>query len=160
MERDKAWTDAVEAFNTARAEFYEPYDPLGRRIREGDRAAMDAAVGFLEADPWCFRSGYVKEELMSALANAALPGDLRVRLQAVVLHRLTHREPRLLPATGRLAARVWDDALSRTVSDMTARGTPDQREDAAAVLHAAEQHQRTVAGRRRKSEEARDVGRT
>lgn len=144
--RDAAWRDAAEAFNAAVAAFYEPFTGLARRIRDGDRAAMDEAVRFLEADPWCFRSGYLKEELMTALANAALPSDLRNRLRAVVLHRLRHREARLLRPTGRLAANVWDDGLERQVRELAAAGTAEEREGAAAVLRAVEQRRRTLAG--------------
>jgi hypothetical protein len=147
-ERDAAWRDAADALQQAVSAFYEPLTGLPRRIRDGDRTAMDDAVRFLEADPWCFRSGYVKEELMTALANAKLPEDLRGRLQAVVLRRLTHREPRLLRPTGRLAANVWDDALARQVTELAATGGGEEREDAAAVLQAVAQKERTVAGQR------------
>lgn len=147
---DAAWRDAAEAFHQALTAFYEPFTGVARRIRDGDRTAMEDAVRFLEADPWCFRSGYLKEELMTALANATLPDDLRDRLQAVVLHRLSHRESRLLRPTGRLASNVWSDSLERHVTELAATGTAEQREDAAAVLQAVDQKQRTVAGQRPK----------
>ena len=105
---------------------------------------MDEALRFLEADPRCFRSGYLKEELMTALANVTVAGDLRGRLQGVVLHRLT---------LGSHGSSALPGDLPRTcgrVSELTATGTHEQREDAAAVVQAVDQKQRTVAGQRSK----------
>ncbi|MBW3614422.1 MAG: hypothetical protein KY439_03820 [Actinobacteria bacterium] len=150
-DRDRAWRDAAAAFRAACDAFYEPFTGLGRRIREGDRAAIDDAVRFLEADPWCFRSGYVKEELMTALANAPLPGDVLPRLRAVIIHRVTHREPRLLRPTGRLAASVCNDELALQLSDLLVAGGDEQRHDAEAVLRAVEHKRRTLAGQSARS---------
>lgn len=159
-EHDAAWRDAADAFHRAVNALYEPFTGIGRRIRDGDRAAIDEALRFLEADPWCFRSGYLKEELMTALANTTLPDDLRGRVQGVVLHHLANREPRLLRPTGRLAANVWDEALAREVIQLGEDGTPEQREDAGALLRAVEHKYRSLAGGWRKAHEGGDTAKT
>src|SRR5262245_57270866 len=59
------WHDAVETLHSSiqaayAPDFWESYD----RLRAGDLAGMEAAVAFLESDPWFFRSGYIKESLI------------------------------------------------------------------------------------------------
>jgi hypothetical protein len=143
---DQAWALATKRLEKAIRAFYAPFTGLGRAIRAGERDAVDSAVRFLEADPWCFRSGYVKAELMSALANAPLGDDDKRRLHGVVLNRLKRREPRLLRPAGRLAANVWDDDLSREIDRLVANGTEGKRADADAVRHAVEHKKRSIAG--------------
>lgn len=143
---DQAWALAARRLGEAIRDFYTPFTGLGRAIRAGERDAIDSAVRFLEADPWCFRSGYVKAELMGALANAPLRDDENRRLQGVVLNRLKRREPRLLRPTGQLAANVWDDELAREIDRLIANGTEAERADAEAVRHAVEHKRRSIAG--------------
>ena len=143
----RAWSAAAEAFKEARRCFYRPYEGLGSRIRRGDRAAIDDAVGFLEADPWCFRSGYVKAELMGALANCRLPGDARDRLRRVVLHRVMNPEPRLGRPVGQLAHNVWDESLASQVRAIAEHGAVGQRDVALAMVRAVEHKRQTLAGR-------------
>ena len=148
-EAERAWRATARTSAEATRAFYARFTGLARPIRAGDRGAIDAAIQFLEADPWCFRSGYVKAELMSALAHAPLGDDDRRRLRAVVGNRVRHREPRLLRPTGRLAASVWDDGLAIQIGRLLADGDDAQRADAAAVLETVEQMRRTTAGQRR-----------
>lgn len=143
-----AWMAAIGAFENAKDAFYRPFNGLSRRIREGDASALEESVMLLEADPWCFRSGYLKAEVMKALANVPLPEDARARLRRVVVHRLNHREPRLLRPASQVAAAVWDESLAETVDAILRTGTASQREDAAALLSAVAQKRRTIAGQR------------
>ena len=55
-------------------------------VRENNPEAIDAAIEFLEADPWCFRSGYAKGRLMRHLAQIEPTPDQLARLVNIVLH--------------------------------------------------------------------------
>lgn len=145
-EADRVWALAAEMLGEATRAFYAPFSGLGRAIRAGDGDAVDSAIQFLEADPWCIRSGYVKAELMSALANAPLGDDEKRRLQGVVLNRVKRRQPRLLRPTGRLAANVWDVDLAREIDRLVVDGTEAERADADAVKHAVDHKRRSIAG--------------
>jgi hypothetical protein len=57
-------------------------------LRRGDPMAVEAAVRFLEADPWFFGSGYGKQKIIRRLVQLDLAPDLRARLQNVVLARV------------------------------------------------------------------------
>ena len=87
------------------AGFWKDYEQL----RAGDAAGLESVVRFLEADPYFFRSGYVKVMLIRAIKPPLLkPGDI-ARLQSVVLSLVDCRDDRDFRAFCRLAKKV-DDA--------------------------------------------------
>jgi hypothetical protein len=47
-------------------------------LRRGERTACEAALVFLEVDPWCFRSGYEKADLMKGVAHLELSAGERL----------------------------------------------------------------------------------
>jgi hypothetical protein len=104
-------------------------------VRSGDPAAVDAAVQFLLADPYHFRSGYLKERLWRWLANLPLNASARNRLERAALSYLDRRICRefammckAMPRIGRV--QFW--------SQVAARALPaDAGSDAASVKRAA-----------------------
>jgi hypothetical protein len=106
------WRDAAANFHVELHALYDPLENTKQGLREGDVAAAEDALSFLAADPWCFRSGYMKSDLMHLLANRMVDHIERSRLQIVVLQRIANPQPRLLRATARLAAAVWDEPLA------------------------------------------------
>lgn len=67
-------------------------DRLEVRLQEPH--AIEHAIVFLEADPWCHRSGYEKQWILRALAHADLSPTQLLRIEAALLHllRLDRRE--------------------------------------------------------------------
>jgi hypothetical protein len=63
-----------------------------RRLKDHDPGAIESAVAFLEVDPFFFRSGYIKEDLLEHLRWAPLDQDQKRRLQQVILARI--RDPK------------------------------------------------------------------
>jgi hypothetical protein len=59
-------------------------DDIVDRVRHNDPGGVDDALTFLEADPWCMRSGYGKERILHALGRAQLDGAQRRRAVTVV----------------------------------------------------------------------------
>jgi hypothetical protein len=59
---DQAWARAAAEFNEACRLFYEPYEGILAGVRNGRSEAIEEAVRFLLADPWCHRSGYLKAD--------------------------------------------------------------------------------------------------
>ncbi len=111
---------------------------------------------FLEADPWCFRSGYMKAELMHRLANGPDLDAHRRRLHDVVGRRLTDPQPRLLRHAARLAAAVWDDDLRQRVDQLPCP-EPARAHHVRLFLHLVEQRLRTE-GRTLDGRPGRDSG--
>lgn len=118
--RSAGFVDAVRRF-------YEPFDECGRALRQGDDHAIGVALEFLEADPRCYRSGYMKADLMHALTRRPIPDVYRDRIQTVVLHRIRNLEPRLWRHTVRLAAAVWDETLDRRLDVLVTEGVLAER---------------------------------
>ncbi|MDQ6727488.1 MAG: hypothetical protein M3066_15155 [Actinomycetota bacterium] len=143
---DAAWREAAAAFHVALAAFYEPYDAVLAGVKTGRLDAIETAIEFLVEDPWCFRSGYLKAELMHALANAHLPVHVTTDLRRVVLRRVSDPQPRLLRYAGQLAANVWDDELESELRRLEADGSGRERQAAARVIGGARQRLRSLAG--------------
>lgn len=62
-------------------------------VRQGDHDAIAEALLFLEADPYCFRSGYMKKKLCSALRHAPLVREERHRIRELVLKAVNIQRP-------------------------------------------------------------------
>lgn len=141
---DKKWHEAAMAFRSAVEAFYAPYEEVLAGVRAGRRDAIEEATRFLVADPWCFRSGYLKAELMHALANTTLPSHVHEPLREVVLHRITDRQPRLLRYAAQLAASLWDEELEAKVTRIEVEGSPEQRRAAAQLRAGAHNRIRSL----------------
>ncbi len=147
-----AWRNAAAAFNEAVQAFYAPYEAVKRGIKAGSSDSIEQAVQFLLADPWCFRSGYLKAELMHALANTDLPARALGPLREVVLTRLKHPQPGLMRPTVQLAARVWDSRLKTAVRALADGGTDRDVQAARRVIEGVEHKRRTIAGVARRAD--------
>lgn len=70
----EAWKRSVALFHEAFREMYPAsFEDRLELLRDGRAGGDDLqwALTFLEADPWCFRSGYVKERLLRYLPRMA-----------------------------------------------------------------------------------------
>jgi hypothetical protein len=87
-----------------------------RRLKEGNASGMTAAVKFLEADPWFFRSGYTKAELIRYLIRIELPRSIEDRLRIVVLAVVDQGDRREFRHYCRLARKVDSPRLQEELS--------------------------------------------
>jgi hypothetical protein len=101
------WHQAAARFHAAIRDAYPPgFWADIKRLREGDMGGLETAVAFLEADPWFFRSGYVKEMLIRLVRRMELPKAYAGRLEKVVLAVVDGRGRREFPDFCRLARKV------------------------------------------------------
>ena len=129
-------------------------------LASGHVRFIDTAIAFLEADPWFFRSGYEKQNLIRHLKRAQLSEAQRMRLARVVLaaidghaggvpgrhaggvpghaggvrekgHRVEFRH------FGRLACGIWSDFLDAEVAGRMQSPDPGIRRRATWVAEAA-----------------------
>jgi hypothetical protein len=103
-----AWQNATRAFHAAYDELAFP-GGLEREfvlLEKGEPEAIEMAVRFLEANPWYFRSGYHKENILKLLRRYPLSEDQCERLRKVILDRVRGRPVREMRAYARLAPKV------------------------------------------------------
>lgn len=146
----KTWHDAAATFRSAVEAFYGPYEQVLAGVRAGKSNSVEEATRFLVADPWCFRSGYLKADLMHALANVALPDHIIPPLREVILHRISDRQPRLLRYAAQLAANVWDKSFETQIMRLEQDGSPAEQRAAAQVSAGARQRLRSLDGQVRR----------
>jgi len=96
-----AWREACAEFHRSFESLaypggFGPYDALAK----GDQNAVEAAVTFLEADPWFFRSGYMKEYLWKHLKKYDLSVVHRGRLESSAIGYLSRQVQREFWAMG------------------------------------------------------------
>jgi hypothetical protein len=101
VDADRA--DQAETAHGAVMDFEALVDDIVERVRHRALHGVDDALTFLEADPWCFRSGYAKERLLRALGSAELTEPQRRRGAAVVRSYVLGPDRREFRPVGNLA---------------------------------------------------------
>ncbi len=91
-------------------------------LKAQDTEAIEMAVRFLEADPWFFRSGYIKAELLGRLRTAPLNDDQLERLRRIVLDRIDGPGRREFRRYARFARRLDTPDFRAAVSDRVHSG--------------------------------------
>jgi hypothetical protein len=126
------WLAACEEFHSRYEQLCFPGGgAMLARVRVGDPEAVETAVQFLLADPYHFRSGYLKGRLWRWLANLPLGESARNRLERAAMSYLDRRICRefwvmckAMPRIGR--AHFWSQVAERALAS----------DDAAAVQRA------------------------
>lgn len=77
-----------ESIARVQAAFQALYSPAWERIvralQQGEKWAIEPAIVFLEAKPFCFRSGYATEDLCVYLSRIPLAPNQQKRLRRLV----------------------------------------------------------------------------
>jgi hypothetical protein len=103
-EHTAAWQKAALAFRTEYDKLAFP-GGLSREfelLRGGDVTAIEMAIRFLEANPWFFRSGYYKVDILKSLRKHPLSDEQRARMRTLILKRVRDRPVREMRAYARL----------------------------------------------------------
>jgi hypothetical protein len=137
---ESLWHAAAKACHDAVAAAYLPgfwdsYDGL----RACDSAGLEPAVAFLEADPWFFRSGYIKGYLIGYIKRVDLPPEFVPRLRRVVLAAVDGCDHREFRSYCRLARKVDAPELRAALVERLTSADPRTRRHARWVLDACEQ---------------------
>ena len=75
-------------------------------LRMGDATAIEMGIRFLEANPWFFRSGYYKADILKLLRKHPLSDKQCARMRTVILERVRDRPVREMRAYARCAPKV------------------------------------------------------
>jgi hypothetical protein len=111
------------------------WDACGR-LKRGDPGGLETAIGFLEADPWFVRSGYLKADLTRFVGRVALSADDRERLGRVVCAVVDRGDRREFRRYCRLARAVDTPALRAELGARLGQADAGIRRRSAWVLSA------------------------
>jgi hypothetical protein len=128
------WERSVARFWRAEREMY-PEDLNNRvaAVASGEPEAVEWALTFLEVDPWCFHSGYLKVRLLRRIANIDRGAAAASRLRALIVQvGLTPRSRNEFKAYLRLARRMDSPDLQDAL--IAARDSDGPRSEAATAL--------------------------
>lgn len=114
-------------------------------LASGHLRCIETGIAFLEADPWFFRSGYEKQNIIRHLKRARLDSAQRMRLARVVLAAIdghaagvpAGRDRTEFRHFGRLACGIWSDFLDEEVAERMQSPDPGIRRRAVWVAEAA-----------------------
>jgi HEAT repeat protein len=107
-----AWSDAASELHDALDLLYDDLENAITKSNLGDPEATAYLVVFLEADPWCFRSGYMKGRVYESLRRAHLDRSLQERLRPVLLNAVDAGYRREFRSSCRLAKQLADPVLT------------------------------------------------
>ncbi len=107
-----AWSDAASELHDALDLLYDDLENAITKSKLGDPDATEYLVVFLEADPWCFRSGYMKGRVYESLRRAHLDHSLQERLRPVLLNAVDAGYRREFRSSCRLARQLADPLLT------------------------------------------------
>lgn len=82
-------------------------------LRQGDHDAIAEAILFLETDPYCFRSGFIKKKLCHALKQAPLNREERHQLRNIVLGAVNTQRPVSFADFAALGCRLYTPGFHR-----------------------------------------------
>jgi hypothetical protein len=109
-----------------------------RHLKERNSSGLAAAVKFLEADPWFFRSGYTKADLIRFIKHVELPQAVAERLRQVVVAAIDSRDRREYRQYCRLARYVDSAELRDEISLRLEHDDPAVRRRARWAMNACE----------------------
>ena len=128
-----AWSQACHEFHT----YVSRLDPYLQRAfqdrRYADQELIEFVVCFFEVDPYFFRSGYLKQDLLTRIKRSELKEPDKRRLRAVLIDAVNRRGTREFKYYGRLAAAIADEGL-RTQLEAIASGNPSARSSRARLM--------------------------
>jgi hypothetical protein len=125
-------------------EFRKAYDSLAfpgglaaglKRLKNADPEAIELALQFLEADPYFFGSGYIKENILRQFKRYPLSKDHHVRLAALIVRSIDGGGRREFRGYSRLARKIHPESLLEAVNARLASSKPEVIFRAQAVLN-------------------------
>jgi hypothetical protein len=125
--------ESFEAWKQACQEFHSSFDRLAfpgglsralTLLAEKDDEIIEQSVRFLEHDPFFFRSGYIKADILRHLRNCPLSEDQKRRLQEVIIAKIYDTARREFRWYCRLARHVTDREFESRIEELMVTNVP------------------------------------
>jgi hypothetical protein len=135
------WTNAriehsarVAWFHELMTALYSPVAVALSEVRHGETARLETLLRFLEADPYCHRSGYMKADIINALTRVPVTDRDRIRLRSVLIDVLGKPTKREFRRYVRLARYLDSEDLRATLTDLASGHGSDAARHATWIL--------------------------
>lgn len=133
------WKLACKEFHSYMSAIDEYIDYAYREIQYTDPALLEFAISFLEVDPFFFRSGYIKAELLRKLKRSDLNAKHIMRLNVVLEDAIDRRGSREFKAYCRLAAIIATPKLIYILENAAEHGEASRKSRAKLMLNHVQQ---------------------
>ncbi|HLB94236.1 MAG TPA: hypothetical protein VJJ81_03225 [Candidatus Babeliales bacterium] len=120
-ENPQAWQEACAAFHEAWDNHAFPRGGVERGLallKEHDPETITTAIIYLNADPYFFRSGYIKQSIAHLLKQAPLTYKQIEQIQDFLIAALQRDSRREYREYYRLAAKVADDKFRKRIQEI------------------------------------------
>lgn len=104
------------------------------QLRQGDPSPIPWVIAFLEADPWFFRSGYLKGNFLRLFRRYPLDAPKQQRLRSAILNTLDKGGRLEFGEARRLARRLDTPDFRKQVARFLDHPDPGTRERAQLIL--------------------------
>ncbi|GAB2524412.1 hypothetical protein [Lysobacter humi (ex Lee et al. 2017)] len=136
--RGPEWHAACEEFHARFDELVYPGGGAGlEAVRSANPQAVENAIRFLAADPYHFRSGYIKEYLWRWLRHVELSGHKRGRLACAALSYLERPASREFWVMANAMRQLAEPGFWVQVTNKVASGGPVGTRALILLAHAA-----------------------
>lgn len=138
QERDpQAWQNATRLFNEAydRLAFPGGLEHGMRLLSKQDPTAVTIAIEYLEANPYCFRSGYIKAKIAHYLKKALLTQAQKKQIQDILITAIKddHKKEEYKKYC-RLARVVRDDVFCSRICAIIEQSSDQKMAEAAQYM--------------------------
>lgn len=124
-EQRARWEAACSDFHNRFDKLYYPGGDVElAKVRAGDVGGIESAILFLTADPWHFRSGYIKEYLWRVVTRCPLSTADKERLQSAALSYLDRQIGREFWYMCRAMTRIGSGKFWAKVAQTAETATP------------------------------------
>jgi hypothetical protein len=131
----KAWDNATRLFhdNYDRLAFPGGLEHGLSLLKNQDPTTIATAISYLEADPYFFRSGYIKENILRLLKKVTLSKKQIAELQEILIDAITNNNRREYQEYCKLARIIADEPFRHQIQDII------QQSDDATIRQRAQQ---------------------
>ena len=149
-----AYSQSVSFWHEAQAAAYPPgFRAAFEQLQAGDRAGLESALLFLEADPYFFGTGYLRTHLSRYIKPPMLSSSDTTRIQKIIVAAVETRHDRDFGAFYRLAKKVDAPELRAQLERRLTHDDTDVRRRARWVLEALAQKDSMEAAKKAHNKE-------
>ena len=87
-------------------------------LKKHDSSAIDTAITYLKANPYCFRSGFIKASLAQLLKQCPLSKTQIKEIQDILIEAVQREKHREFRDYCKLAAKVFDDQFQQRLEEI------------------------------------------